>query len=277
MISVEKVSKSYKSVRALVDFTYDFGNGIYAILGPNGSGKSTLMNVMTGNLKQDSGKITVSGKQGKAGIPDYMLGYVPQYPGMYPNFTAYEMLDYIGILKNDEKRDKRIKTLLDVFDLGEYKNKKVGALSGGTKQRLAIAQAFMGNPELVILDEPTAGLDPLQRVNVKNFLAEQGEKMTLIISTHIVSDVENIATEIIFLKKGRITLSGKLHEVEARIEGKCFCAPAEKLPKGYNGTYRFCGSDVRVISESLPFEGAASVAPELEDCYLSVFGMGEDQ
>ena len=119
MILVKNVSKSYKSVRALIDFSYDFEAGIYAILGPNGSGKSTLMNVMTGNLKADSGAIVMG--EG-VGVPDYMLGYVPQYPGMYSGFTAFEMLDYVGILKNAEQRERQISRLLSAFDLEEYKD-----------------------------------------------------------------------------------------------------------------------------------------------------------
>ncbi|MBQ8404402.1 MAG: ATP-binding cassette domain-containing protein [Clostridia bacterium] len=273
MISAKNISKSYKSVRALSDFSYDFERGIYAILGPNGSGKSTLMNIMTGNLKADGGTFSV-GNGGE--MPDYMFGYCPQYPGMYPNFTAYEMLDYIGILKNAENRAKQIERFIEVFELGEYKNKRVGALSGGTKQRLAIAQAFMGAPELVILDEPTAGLDPLQRINVKNFLAEQGKKTAIIVSTHIVSDVENIASEVIMLKKGKIAVSGGLSEVLGRVEGKCFTASAENISKDFDGVYRLCGADMRIVAEGLPFEGAAPIAPELEDLYLSVFGMGDE-
>ena len=117
MISVKNISKSYKSVRALSCFSYDFESGIYAILGPNGSGKSTLMNIMTGNLKADGGAVTV-GAGGE--MPDYMFGYCPQYPGMYPNFTTYEMLDYIGILKNAENREKQIERFIEIFELGEY-------------------------------------------------------------------------------------------------------------------------------------------------------------
>jgi ABC-type multidrug transport system ATPase subunit len=123
MISVKNISKSYKSVRALSGFSYDFERGIYAILGPNGSGKSTLMNIMTGNLKADGGTVTV-GEGGE--MPDYMFGYCSQYPGMYPNFTTYEMLDYIGILKNAENREKQIERFIEIFELGEYKNKRVG-------------------------------------------------------------------------------------------------------------------------------------------------------
>lgn len=272
MISAKNISKSYKSVRALSDFSYDFERGIYAILGPNGSGKSTLMNIMTGNLKADGGTFSVGYGED---MPDYMLGYCPQYPGMYPNFTAYEMLDYIGILKNAENRAKQIERFIEIFELGEYKNKRVASLSGGTKQRLAIAQAFMGAPELVILDEPTAGLDPLQRINVKNFLAEQGKQTAIIVSTHIVSDVENIAHEVIMLKKGKIAVSGKLAGVLSLVEGKCFTACAENISRSFDGIYRLCGADMRIVSEGLPFDGAVPAAPELEDVYLSVFGMGD--
>ena len=271
MISAKNISKSYKSVRALADFSYDFERGIYAILGPNGSGKSTLMNIMTGNLKADSGAFCAdSGKE----ISDRSFGYCPQYPGMYPNFTAYEMLDYIGIFKNAENREKQIARFIEIFELGEYKNKRVGALSGGTKQRLAIAQAFMGAPELVILDEPTAGLDPLQRINVKNFLAEQGKKIAVIVSTHIVSDVENIAHEVIMLKKGKIALGGKLGDALSAVNGKCYTASAENISRNFDGVYRLCGSDMRIVADTLPFEEAKPVSPELEDLYLSVFGSG---
>ena len=273
MISVKNISKSYKSVRALSGFSYDFERGIYAILGPNGSGKSTLMNIMTGNLKADGGTVTVG--EGRE-MPDYMFGYCPQYPGMYLNFTTYEMLDYIGILKNAENREKQIERFIEIFELGEYKNKRVGALSGGTKQRLAIAQAFMGAPELVILDEPTAGLDPLQRINVKNFLAEQAKKTAIIVSTHIVSDVENIAGEVIMLKKGKIAVSGKLADVLSAVEGKCFTAGAENVAKDFDGVYRFCGADMRIVADKSPFEGAKPALPELEDLYLSVFGTGDN-
>jgi ABC-2 type transport system ATP-binding protein len=231
------------------------------------------MNVMTGNLKADTGTFcTDSGKE----ISDRSFGYCPQYPGMYPNFTAYEMLDYIGILKNAENREKQIERFIEIFELSEYRNKRVASLSGGTKQRLAIAQAFMGAPELVILDEPTAGLDPLQRINVKNFLAEQAKKTAIIVSTHIVSDVENIAHEVIMLKKGRIALSGSLADVLSRVEGKCFTASAEHISQNFEGIYRLCGADMRIVADKLPFEGEKLVSPELEDVYLSVFGMGDN-
>ena len=200
MIKVQNLSKSYKDVKALDGFSYVFQNGIYAILGPNGSGKTTLMSILSDNLFPDCGEVVVN-----TGLDDNSntrsIGYVPQYPGMYPDFTVYEMLDYIALLSKATDKERQIDELISIFDLSEYINKKLRALSGGTKQRLAIAQAFLASPNLVLLDEPTAGLDPLQRITFKNFISERRKNATIIISTHIVSDVEEIADEVIFLKK----------------------------------------------------------------------------
>lgn len=270
MVSVKNISKSYKDVKALDNFSYDFACGIYAILGPNGSGKSTLMNIMTENVKPDSGVITFSGEMTSG---DQMIGYVPQYPGMYRDFTVYEMLDYIAVLKRAENRAAQIQELLDVFDLCEYKGKKIRGLSEGTRQRLAIAQSFVGSPELVILDEPTAGLDPVQRVAFKNFIAEQKEKMTIIISTHIVSDVEEVADEVIFLRRGVIVRSGTQEHIIGNVGGRCW--RVESAKQLADGTlYRMVGNEIRVISDARPAEDAVPVEPTLEEAYLEVFGMG---
>lgn len=273
MISIKNISKSYKDVKALNDFSYDFGCGIYAILGPNGSGKSTLMNIMTDNVSPDSGSISFSEKNGTSKSRDQKIGYIPQYPGMYPNFTVYEMLDYVAILNKAENREMQIRELMTVFDLNEYTHKKIRALSGGTRQRLAIAQGFIGHPELVILDEPTAGLDPVQRVAFKNFIAEQKGKMTIIISTHIVSDVEEVADEVIFLKRGVIVKAGTLEHIIKGIEERCWRVESlEQL--GSASLYRMIGGEIRVISDRKPSESAVLVEPTLEECYLEIFGMG---
>lgn len=272
MISVKNISKSYKDVKALNDFSYDFDCGIYAILGPNGSGKSTLMNILTDNIIPDSGSVLFSGRSGTAQYRDQKIGYIPQYPGMYPGFTVYEMLDYIAILSKSENRETQIRELMAVFDLTEYAHKKIHALSGGTRQRLAIAQGFIGTPELVILDEPTAGLDPVQRVAFKNFIAEQKEQMTIIISTHIVSDVEEVADEVIFLKRGVIVKSGTLESMIKDLEKRCWRVESlEQL--GSTPLYRMIGGEIRVISDTKPCEGAVVVEPTLEECYLEIFGM----
>ena len=275
MISIQNVSKNYKKVKALDNFCYQFDHGIYAILGPNGSGKTTLMNIMTNNISPDSGEIMFSDHRRISEVGDNEIGYVPQYSGMYPNFSVYEMLDYIAILKKAENREDQIKELMAAFDLEEYARRPVRALSGGTRQRLAIAQGLIGHPDLLILDEPTAGLDPVQRIAFKNYIAAGKDKMTVIISTHIVSDVEEIADEVIFLKKGVIVRSGKLQSITGTLAGKCWgIKSAEKLAAGQ--LYRVFGNEIRVVSETKPCPDAFPVEPTLEECYLEVFGMGED-
>ena len=272
MISAKNISKSYKDVKALTDFSYDFDCGIYAILGPNGSGKSTLMNILTDNIIPDSGSVLFSGGSESAKSRDQKIGYVPQYPGLYPSFTVYEMLDYIAILNKAENRKMQIQELMTVFDLNEYAHKKIRALSGGTRQRLAIAQGFIGAPALVILDEPTAGLDPVQRVTFKNYIAEQKERMTIVISTHIVNDVEEIADEVIFLKRGVIVKSGTLASMIKDLENRCW--RVESLDQlDSTPLYRMTGGEIRVLSDTKPCEGAVAVEPTLEECYLEIFGM----
>ena len=272
MISANNISKSYKDVKALNNFSYDFNCGIYAILGPNGSGKSTLMNIMTGNVRPDSGSISFHEENRISFSRDQQIGYVPQYPAMYPNFTVYEMLDYVAILKRAENREKQSRELLTVFELKEYEYKKIRGLSGGTKQRLAIAQSFIGCPELVILDEPTAGLDPVQRVAFKNFMAAQKKNITIIISTHIVNDVEEVADEVIFLKRGLIVKSGALDSIIKDVEKKCWRVESSKQ-LAIGSLYRMTGNEVHVVSNEKPSENAVLVVPTLEEAYLEVFGM----
>ena len=273
MISLKNISKNYRDIKALKNFTYDFGYGLYAILGPNGSGKSTLMNIMTGNLATDSGVISFTSQNdiNESKGQDARIGYVPQYPGMYPHFTAYEMLSYASVLKGVGDNRVQIDQLIETFELEEYKNKKIRALSGGTKQRLAIAHAFIGAPKLVILDEPTAGLDPMQRIKFKNFVSGMASSMTIIISTHIVSDVENIANYVIFLKRGEIVSAGTVREVVSSLEGKCWLLDNEK-DTGYKGFVRINGEEKRVISNNKPSEAAQSTEPTLDDCYIHIFG-----
>lgn len=273
MISLKNISKSYKDVKALREFTYDFDCGLYAILGPNGSGKSTLMNIMTGNLSKDNGTISFAFDQKENGkdLRDIYIGYVPQYPGMYPHFTVYEMLSYASILKGISNNREQIEKLINTFDLSEYRGKKIRALSGGTKQRLAIAHAFIGNPKLVILDEPTAGLDPMQRIKFKNFVSDQAHAMTIVVSTHIVSDVEDIADNVIFLKKGEIVESGTVKSVVSKLEGHCWLLDTG-YDEPYDGFVRVNGDERRVISEVRPTKTAKTTEPTLDDCYIRIFG-----
>ena len=267
MIRLESISKSYKTTRALSDFTYTFDRGIYAILGPNGSGKSTLMNIMTGNLKSDSGTVKMETKSTRR------IGYVPQYLGMYGDFTVFEIMDYTARLCGIPRGQEKTRELLDAFELGEYQSRRVRALSGGMKQRLAIAQAFVGDPELIVLDEPTAGLDPMQRILFRNFIRAHRGDAAIIISTHIVSDVEDTADEVIFLRRGNIAHAGAAEKVRESIKStgvSCWLLPEGAEYSG--GICRIVGDRVRVMSDESPATGAVKVTPELDDMYLYIFG-----
>lgn len=281
---INSLSKSYGTTKALINFEYSFGKGIYALLGPNGSGKSTLMNIITDNLKADSGNITWDGKDTIKMGESFRekIGYMPQYSGMYPSFSVNSFLSYIAVLKGVDKAaaKKQISELLEAVELTDVKNKKIKTLSGGMKQRLALAQAFIGNPELIILDEPTAGLDPKQRIAVRNYIAEIALDKTIIIATHIVSDIEYIAKEIIFLKKGVIADSGTSDVLLKKIDGNVWKTPvnAEEIDnyrEKHNVLNIQNGEDgvfLRIISESKPTENSALVSPTLEDYYFKIFG-----
>ena len=280
----ENVDKSYGKNHALDHFTATLTPGIYALMGPNGSGKSTLINILTDNLKSDSGEITYDGENTlKMGVKfREKLGFMPQYPGMYPNFTVEKFLWYMATLKGLKKDEaaRQIAEVLEAVELADVPNRKISALSGGMKQRLALAQAVLGDPEILILDEPTAGLDPKQRIAIRNYIAKIALQKIVLIATHVVSDVEYIAKEVIFLKKGKITDLAPAHELAAKIDGKVWelTCKSEDVPK-LQQTYRVIniaqtevGVTLRVLSDSTPEGDAKTVAPTLEDYYLWVFG-----
>ena len=218
VIEIKNVSKKYGKVEALRDVSLSLGHGIYALLGPNGSGKSTLMNILAGLLKPSGGEVLYCGEAiGKSGLAyRSKVGYMPQYPAMYPNFAVKEFLLYIAELKKlPPEREGDIDYLLERVELSEVPDRKISALSGGMKQRLSLCTAVLGDPEILILDEPTAGLDPKQRVALREFISEISANSTVIWATHIVSDVEKLADEVIFMKKGVATLAelgGSLEE-----------------------------------------------------------------
>ncbi len=280
----ENVDKSYGKNHALDHFTATLTPGIYALMGPNGSGKSTLINILTDNLKADSGEITYDGENTlKMGVKfREKIGFMPQYPGMYPNFTIEKFMWYMASLKGLKKDDaaRQIAKVLEAVELADIPNRKISALSGGMKQRLALAQAVLGDPEILILDEPTAGLDPKQRIAVRNFIAKIALEKIVLIATHVVSDVEYIAKEVIFLKKGQITDLAPAHELAAKIEGKvwevsCKSEDVTALQFKYrviNIAQTDTGITLRVLSETAPEGDAKAVAPTLEDYYLWVFG-----
>ena len=301
-LTINNVSKAYGSNKALQHFTADLEPGIYALLGPNGSGKSTLMNIITDNLKSDEGEILYSdGGEAenilKMGVRfREKLGFMPQYPGMYPNFTIERFLWYMAALKDVgshlKGREKKkyikseIENILKAVELDDIPRRKIGALSGGMKQRLALAQAVLGNPSVLILDEPTAGLDPKQRIAIRNFISRIAFDKIVIIATHVVSDVEFVARDVIMLKKGVIVDNAPPAELTAKIEGKVWNLPAPEgevveLQQKYRVTNitrddKTGDAILRVLSDEEPISAAArpatTVAPTLEDYYLYVFG-----
>lgn len=208
-IEVQNINKSYKSLHVLKDVSLAFKEGIYGLVGPNGAGKSTLMRLLVAEETPNSGEILWEGENIRTRLKDYKmkLGYLPQDFGFYKEFTGREMLRYTGLIKTELPVDiinEQTESLLETFDLQEKAGKAIGKYSGGMKQRLGIAQAFLGYPDVVILDEATVGLDPMQRIGFKEFLKEYGKTKTVILSTHIMSDLQEIADHLILIKKGEI-------------------------------------------------------------------------
>ena len=284
-LKLEHISKSYEKNKALSDFSMMFTSGIYALLGPNGSGKSTLMNIITDNLKADAGEIFFDGENvKKMGVRfREKIGFMPQYPGLYPNFTAGEFLFYMGALKDIPKKQMKdaVEAVLSAVELSDVVGQKISSFSGGMKQRLALAQATLGDPEIMILDEPTAGLDPKQRISVRNYISSIALKKIVIIATHVVSDIEFIAKDVIILKKGVVIDDAPPAILTKKMENKVWnlhCRDSEV--SDYERRYRVTSiakaeddfADLRVLSETKPVETAVLLSPTLEDYYLSIFG-----
>lgn len=212
MLEIKNLKKNYGKTEALKNFNYTFENGIYGLLGANGAGKSTLMNLITDNIKRTGGSI-LYGKEDiltMGGSFRKLVGYMPQQQGFYEHFSARTFLYYIAELKGIRKKDAKlqIENLLQVVNLSKAADKKIGGFSGGMKQRVLLAQALLGNPEILLLDEPTAGLDPKERINFRKYVEGLSVNKIILISTHVVSDVENIADRIIIMKQGEIAADG---------------------------------------------------------------------
>lgn len=223
-LEIKDLSKSYGSVIGLNNFTFTFRQGVYGILGPNGSGKSTLMNLVTDNIQRTSGEILLNGndilKLGK----EYRkcIGYMPQQQGLYQSFTPYQFLLYIASLKDLNKKEAKTQVieLLTLVNLKEQAHDKISSFSGGMKQRVHLAQSLLGSPSILIIDEPTAGLDPSERINIRNMIADLSKDKIVIYSTHIVSDIESVADEVILLKDGELVKSATSFELVQSIKGK---------------------------------------------------------
>ena len=208
MLELQKIQKTYRNQTALKQISLTLTEGVYGLLGPNGAGKSTLMNIITGNLKPDSGQVCWNGKNITELKKEYrsLLGYAPQQQGLYETFTGKRFLNYMGVLKEIPKTEmkREIERVAEYVNLVQVLEQPIRTYSGGMKQRLLIAQSIMGNPKLLVMDEPTAGLDPKERIRIREKIRELSEGRIILIATHVVSDIESIAKEIVILKQGNM-------------------------------------------------------------------------
>lgn len=223
-LTVENLTKKYGEKVALREFSYTFTPGIYGILGANGAGKSTLMNLITDNVKRTQGQILWDGTDIlKLGASfRKLLGYMPQQQGMYNDFSARAFLRYMADVKGLKRKDAKaqIEQLLELVNLKDVAHKKLGGFSGGMRQRVLLAQALLGEPQILILDEPTAGLDPKERLRLRQYIADLAQNRIVFLTTHIVSDIESIATDVLLMKDGQLVRHGTPEELIASVQGK---------------------------------------------------------
>ena len=287
-LEIRGVTKKYGDKIALRDFSVSLQEGVYALLGPNGAGKSTLINMLTDSISWDSGEILWDGKDILDMGKEYrrLLGYMPQQQRMYDRYTAEGFLKYMASVKglSGKEAAKQIAHLLKVVNLWEVRRKQIGGFSGGMKQRVLLAQALLGEPKILILDEPTAGLDPSERINIRNYIAELSEEMIILFATHVVSDIECIARKVLLLKNGVLQKTGSPQELIGSLQGKvaeipCTLRDLDALQKKYiagNVSQRMDGLMLRIVGDKLP-EEAVEVGDsiDLEDVYM--YYMSEDR
>ncbi len=280
-ITISHLTKRFGDKTALDDVSLVLDPGVHALLGPNGAGKSTLINILTDSIVRDKGQVLYNDYEVTELGAKYreLLGYMPQQQRLYDNYTAEEFLKYMAAIKGiaPAKAGKQITELLQVVNLWEVRRKKIGGFSGGMKQRVLLAQALLGEPRLLILDEPTAGLDPSERINIRNYIAAVSQKMIVLFATHVVSDIECIAKDVILIRDGKICRKGTPVELIESIQGKvgelpCDLESLEKLQEQYctgNVYQRREGLRVRIVGDELP-EGCLPVRDsiDLEDVYM---------
>ena len=286
---ISDLSKQYRgNVWGLRNFSLDLGPGILGLLGPNGAGKSTLMNILATITRPTEGTVLWNGVD-IVRKPDELrrvLGYLPQSFGVYPNLSAQEFLEYMAAVKGLDGRTarRRIAELLQLVNLTDVRKRPLGGYSGGMKQRIGIAQALLNDPQLLIVDEPTVGLDPEERVRFRNLIADLAGERIVILSTHIVSDVEATATRIIIADHGRLIMDTNSEDLLRLVEGRVWewIVPASELAEVkrrhlVSGTLRRTdGIQMRVISRTAPAQEAHPVTPTFEDAYLKLISNGSN-
>ena len=284
-LECRNLTKDYKKTRALDGFTFEFTPGIYGLLEPNGAGKTTLMNLITDNLKPTSGEVLCDGVPIKELGSAYRakIGFMPQQQNIYPAFTVERFLWYMAGLKDLDKNtvEGDIKQLLEQVNLYEDRKKRLGELSGGMKQRALLAQALLGKPELIILDEPTAGVDPKERIQMRNIISRVGFESIIIIATHVVPDIQFIAKDVLLLDKGKVIKQGAPGKLSRDMQGKVFEIVTDDIGfEDIRNRYRIVNVHkdeeeirVRVVNDTVPehVHKACEVKPDLEDLYLYHF------
>jgi ABC-2 type transport system ATP-binding protein len=282
---ISNVSKRYGKSLALHGFSAELTRGVYALLGPNGAGKTTLFHIITGLIQQNEGAVLWEGEDPRKLGAAFLdrLGFLPQAPRFYKNYRAYEFLEYMAAVKGLPKSiwKERIQHLLHEVNLSDERGKKIGSFSGGMRQRLGIAQALLNDPAILILDEPTAGLDPKERIRFRNLISGLGNDRIVILATHIVSDVEYIANEVLIIRKGEKLYQAPVSDLLKQISGSVWevCAGSERevqrMMRSYpvsNAVRREDGYFLRVVSGEQPLPAAVPLSPTLEDMYLHCFG-----
>lgn len=286
-LELKELKKSYGGVHALRGISYKFSTGIYGILGANGAGKSTMINLITDNIirDDDGGEVYYNGKEILQMGKEFRkkVGYMPQQQGFYEDFSPRTFLRYIAEIKGIRAKDAKMQTeeLLSVVNLSKVADKKIGGFSGGMKQRVLLAQALLGKPDILILDEPTAGLDPKERIVLRNYIAGLSKNKIILLATHVVSDIECIADRVLFIKKGRIVAEGTPEELINSMIGKvgeitCSLEKVESLQEKYrigNIRQRKSGLVLRIAGDTLPADAVlVDNNIDLEDVYLYYFG-----
>lgn len=283
-LKVTNLIKDFRKTRAVNQVNYTFHSGVYGLLGVNGAGKTTMMRMLTTLLNPTSGTITWDGEDAFKMDKEYrkLLGYLPQDFGVYPDFSVLDYLMYISALKglNNAEAKKRVQEVLHLTGLTKFSNKKMKSLSGGMKRRAGIAQAVLNDPKILILDEPTAGLDPSERIRFRNLISELASNRIVLLSTHIVSDVESVASQILLMKDGKFVVTGTMEEILSSTPDKVWnCKVPVDQSLHYHEKYRVSNikttsscTELRILAPEAPTADAVLEETMLEDVFLSYFG-----